>query len=208
MELTQRINRLGLFTASSIYKLMVSGKAKDQLFGKEAMTYIYEKIAEIVTGESPIQARSASLEWGNENEKDASMWLQQTHPHKYHGKEDAVFYPYCKYAGGSPDGLHDDYVVELKCPYVSANHIQWLVNKSQEWLKKSHFDYYVQVQFNMACTGKETGIIASYDPRTVEHAHRMAIIEIERDEDLLNELCHIRIPAAGKIIGDALKTLS
>lgn len=207
MELKQRINRLGLFTASSIHKLTEKGKAKGELFGKGAMTYIYEKIAEIITGECPVQARSASLEWGNEHEKDASMWLSQTHPHTYHGKENAVFIPYSKFAGGSPDGLHDDYVVELKCPYISANHIQWLVNKSPEWLKKAHFDYYVQTQFNMACTGKERGIIASYDPRTVEPEHRMAIIEVERDNELLTELCEVRIPTAVDIIKQALQTI-
>lgn len=207
MELQQRISRLGMFTASSIWRLMQSGRAKDKLFGDTAMTYIYEKIAEIVTGESAPQARGVSLDWGNEYEKDASMWLQKTHPHTYHGKENFVFFEYNQYAGGSPDGLSDTHVFEYKCPYVSSNHVQWLVNKTPEWLKKAHNDYYVQLQFNMACTGKQKGIIASYDPRTVEPQHRMAIIEVDRDNDLLTELCEVRIPAAVEIIKQALQTI-
>lgn len=208
MELQQRVNRLGMFTASSIYKLMQSGRAKDKLFGDTAMTYIYEKLAEIVTGEYAKPARSASLDWGNEYEKDASMWLQKTYPHKYHGKEDFVFYNYNEFSGGSPDGLSDTHVFEYKCPFVSANHIKWLVNNNQEWLKKEHNDYYVQLQFNMACTGKEMGIIASYDPRTVSHEHRMAIIEVERDTELLKDLCEVRLPAAVGIITKSLKLIS
>lgn len=206
MEQTQRISRLGMFTASSIWQLMKGGRSKE-LFGQQAMTYIHEKIAEIITGESKPQARSASMDWGNQNEKDAYLWLNKTHPHEYMGKENFKFYEFNQFSGGSPDGMSESAVFEYKCPYNSSNHIEWLMYGSPEWLKKEHFDYYVQLQFNMACTGKETGFIASYDPRTVDHKHRMAIIEVERDKELVEDLTSIRIPAAVKIITDTLVTL-
>ena len=207
MEQIQRVTRLGMFTASSIYRLMQGAKGGG-LFGKDALKYINEKIAEIITGEAPKQAFSASMDWGNQNEKDAYLWLNRTHPHEYLGKENFKFFEFSPYAGGSPDGLCEKSVYEYKCPYNSSNHIEWLINKSQEWVKKEHYEYYVQLQFNMACTVKETGIIASYDPRTVDHQHRMAIVEMERDEDLIKELTEIRIPEAVEIITNTLKHLA
>lgn len=206
MEQAQQISRLGIFTASSIYKLMGKGKNKGQYFSDTAMTYIDEKIAEIITGEKAVQARSASMDWGNNYEKDASLWLQKTHPHTYLGKENFKFYPYGKYAGGSPDGENETTIFEYKCPFVSANHVKWLRNKNQEWLKAVHMDYYVQIQFNMVCAKKNQGVIQSYDPRTVDHKHRGAIIEVEPDIELIEELKE-RIDKAALIITETLQII-
>lgn len=212
MQQEQTISRLGMFTASGIWQLCKSGRKKDELFGEQAMTYINTKIAEIVTGESAPQAKSASMDWGNMYEKDASMWLDSYFNinHKYYGKENFVFWQYNAFSGGSPDGETEDSVVEFKCPYNSANHIKWLLaSKSTmqtSWLKENHFDYYCQVQFNMLSGKKPTGIIASYDPRTVEPSHRMALLNILRDEDFLSDLDN-RINKGAGIISDALKII-
>lgn len=198
MEAKQSINRLGLFTASQIYLLYPNGKrtaeqAKLNLpapdFSVQGYSYIMDKLAEIVTGECKPQVSSASLSWGVSNEKDASMWLQATHPHEYMGKENFKFFPYNEYSGGSPDGLSDTHVIELKCPYNASNHIKWLLYGSPKWLKTEHPDYYAQVQFNMLCCKRDKAIIASYDPRTIEHTHRMAAIEVYRDDVYIEEMC-------------------
>lgn len=210
MEQVQRITRLGMFTASSIWQLMQSGKSKDKMFGEKAMTYIFEKIAEIVTGESKPQAKGAALDWGNGYEKDASMWLSSYYgiEHEYHGKENFVFWDYNAYSGGSPDGATGKSVIEFKCPYNSSNHIQWLMasGNANEWLKKQHFDYYVQLQFNIACGKKENGIICSYDPRTVDEKNRMKVLHIAYDEELIKDLDN-RINEAAKIISNAINVL-
>jgi hypothetical protein len=129
------------------------------------------------------------------------------HPHEYLGRENFKFFEFNQFAGGSPDGISDDCIFEYKCPYNSSNHVGWLLNKSAGWLKKEYFEYYVQLQFNMLCAGKKKGIIASYDPRTVESNHRMAIIEMEYDEEMMNDLTLFRIPAAVQIITNALEIL-
>lgn len=211
MELQQKVSRLGKFTASSIYLLLKRGRAKDAIFGDAALTYIYEKIAEIITGESKQQAKSSSLDWGNEHEKDAYMWLNKMIPHTYLGRENFKFYWNDKYSGGSPDGENEDTIFEYKCPYTSANHIQWLLGASgdnhNKWLYKNHFDYYCQLQFNMKCTGKKSGVIASYDPRTVEPEHRMAVLYIKYDAKLLSQL-DTAISEAVKIIQAALGNIN
>lgn len=206
MEQAQRVSRLGMFTASGIWQLCKSAKGGG-LFGQQAMTYIHEKIAEIVTGECKMPAKSFSMDWGNENERDAYMWLNNIHPHEYLGKENFKFFEYNQYAGGSPDGLSEDTVYEYKCPFVSSNHIEWLLNPTVDWLKKEHFEYYAQLQFNMACCKRNKGVIASYDPRTVESKHRMAIIYVERDNEFISDLVDVRIPAAVSIITQALQSI-
>jgi hypothetical protein len=204
MELKQSINRLGLFTASCIFVLNQDGK-KDT-FSVAAMTYIMEKVAEVITGECKPQVGGVSLSWGNDNEKDADMWLQKFHPHEYMGKGNFKFFPYNEFSGGSPDGLSDTHVIELKCPYNAANHVQWLLYGSPEWLQKNYPEYYAQIQFNMLCCKRHYALIASYDPRTIEHNHRMKIIEVERDEPYLEKLT-TRIDLAVGIVKDCYKKL-
>jgi len=205
MEQKQSSRRLGLFTASSIHLLMQDGK-KD-VFSVTAMTYIMEKVAEVITGECKQQVSSASLSWGNDNEKDAAMWLQQTYPFEYMGKDNFKFFAYNEFSGASPDGLADTYGVELKCPYNAANHVQWLLNGSPEWLQKTHPEYYGQIQHGMLCCKRDKWLIASYDPRTIEPQHRMKIIEVERDGPYLEKLV-TRIDLAVNIVKDCYKKLS
>lgn len=199
-----------MFTASSIWKLKSKPKSGAGIFGQTALTYIDEKIAEIVTGEALVQANSASLTWGNENEKDAAMWLQQSIPFEYMGKENFKFFNYNEFSGGSPDGVNDTHVIELKCPYVSANHIGWLKASKQvdhnTWIYKNHPEYYAQVQFNMMCCKREQAIIASYDPRTVDHTHRMAQLVISKEILYCTDL-DMRITEAVKIITETLNII-
>ena len=41
--------RLGKLTCSRFDDMMVSGRGKDDKFGKACMTYVYEKVAELLT---------------------------------------------------------------------------------------------------------------------------------------------------------------
>lgn len=200
-----------MFTASSIWKLKSKPKTGGGIFGQTALTYIDEKIAEIITGEGAAQAKGASLDWGNAYEKDAAMWMQKIVPFEYMGKENFKFFEYNQFSGGSPDGLSDTHVVELKCPYVSANHIGWLkaskAGGHNTWLYKTHPEYYAQVQFNMMCCKKEQATIASYDPRTVEHTNRMAILCISKDEAYCSDL-DMRVTEGAKLISETLSSLA
>lgn len=215
----QRTTRLGCFTASQIGNLMKSGRAKGQLFGDTAMTYIYSKIAEYITGEPAPSASAVSMDFGKAYEKDAAMWLQQSIPFTYHGAENFIYLEYNQFAGGSPDGLSEDAVIELKVPYVPGNHVKTLIAATMNtmehnaWLSNQHPDYYAQLQFNMLCADKHfgtitrKGIYATYDPRTINPEHRMAILYIERDEMFLDEL-KMRIEKATEIVTNELTKLN
>lgn len=190
-----------MFTASEIWKLC--GKKG---LGDTGTTYIHEKVSEFITGERKQQASTMATEWGNNNEKDAYLWfVQETKIEaKYHGKEDFVFLEYNQFSGGSPDGFFDNGVLEIKCPFVTSNHVAAL-SGGIDWLRKKD-EYYCQLQFNMMCAKAEKGILVSYDPRTIEPQHRMALIDVEPDIDL-QLLIHSRIEQAAEIVKSILNKI-
>lgn len=206
--------RLGRFTASEIYKLMKGGRKKDQLFGQGAMTYIEEKIAEIVTGEAKELEGLKALEWGAANELDAITLFQQMHFEEvqHFGLSNPEFFEWNSVSGGSPDGLTHTAVVEVKCPYVSSNHVGFLIasklpiEQQAEWLKENWDNYYCQVQFNMLCCNRGKGYLISYDPRTVKPEHRIAVLEVMADGDFQMDI-DFRISEAKKIVKQALNTI-
>ena len=63
--------RFGKFTASEIWKLLVGGKAKNDIFGETAKTYIKEKAVEILTQRRKESFSSRATDWGNEWEYKA-----------------------------------------------------------------------------------------------------------------------------------------
>ncbi len=206
--------RLGRFTSSEIHRLMKSGRKKDQVFGQGALTYIEEKIAEIVTGEAKELEGIKALEWGAANELDAIMLFKEQHDEEveFFGVGNPEFFQWNSVSGGSPDGLTPTAVVECKCPFVSSNHVGFLIASKlpksiqADWLKENWENYYCQVQFNMICCKREKAYIISYDPRTVKPEHRLAILEIDADVDFQMEIDH-RISEAKKIVKLALETI-
>lgn len=54
--------------------------------------------------------------------------------------------------GASPDGITDDYVVEIKCPYKQNTLSQYYING------KLGKKYYAQIQTQMHMTGKRKGL--------------------------------------------------
>ena len=179
-------SRLGKITSSNFHKLMGKGRAKDAEFSSTGYSYLYEKIAEMITGEqgSDLSGMKA-IEWGNEMEQHAVTALKKKgYEFEYFGKENPKFFDYNKYSGGSPDGLNNDTVFEIKCPFNSTHHIVNLIGsrgfRPADWLKTNRIEHWTQVQFNMMCTNTDKGLLASFDPRCADANHVLAIFEIEK----------------------------
>src|SRR5207253_7226161 len=84
-------------------------------------------------------------------------------------------------AGCSPDGLvGDDGLVEIKCPNT-ATHIETLIAKSVPT------KYVTQIQFQLACTGREWCDFVSYDPRMPE-AMQFFCVRVHRVPEIIEEL--------------------
>ena len=185
-------DRLGNFSSSECYKLLVSSKTKDKLFGDTAMTYIYEKVAEMLTGECEPQAKSASLDWGINHEREAfDAYIEKTGRTNVHifGTENPVFFPLKDFpAGGSPDGLiENERVIEVKCPYTSKVHVENCIMTLEEF-KKERKEYYVQCQINMIVTNTLKCDFCSYDPRVINEDHQLSVLEIPFDREFCDNL--------------------
>ena len=152
--LKARANR---FTASVVHKLMGSSRSGSPL-SKTAETFVYERAAEILTGQSkPVYGDA--LEWGIAHEQYAFFNFNQQNFQEwtYYGGETYVFIPYGEYSGYSPDGLSEDAILEIKCPYNSGIHLKNFNIYDADSLKQIHSEYYWQMQLGMLATDLDYG---------------------------------------------------
>ena len=173
--------RTNRFTASVVHKLMGSSRTGG-LLSKSAETFVYEKAAELLTGQvKPIYGDA--LEWGKQYELDAFHVFdsQNFEQFTYYGGETYVFIPYGNYSGYSPDGLSENAILEIKCPYNSGIHLKNFSIYDADSLKSVHPEYYWQMQLGMIASNLENGYFVSYDPRMPENK-QIHVAEIERHE--------------------------
>lgn len=192
---------MGLFTASSIHKIM---GAKG--LGDTGLTYIKTKVAEAL-GVRENEAYSKAIEWGNENEPEAKEYYSIAFK-KEISTPSFIVASWSKDFGCTPDGLIDGEKkgIEIKCPFVPANHIDNLLIKSQKDLKAIRKEYYWQIVACMAVLDYDKWDFVSYDPRFTGY-NRMVSIEIIRDaED--EALLKSRIEEASEIKQSMLKQLN
>ena len=197
--LKARANR---FTASVVHKLMGVSRNGETL-SKTTQSFIYEKAAEILTGYSkPVYGDS--LEWGITKEADAFHMFADNDFNEwtYYGGDTYVFIPYGEYSGYSPDGLSEDAILEIKCPYNSGIHLKNFNIYDADSLKQIHPEYYWQMQLGMLATDLDYGYFVSYDPRMPE-GKQMHIGKIERHE-VDYELTE-KLEAAGELLESILQ---
>ena len=173
--------RCGKITSSEVYKIMSSGRK--ETFSQTAKSYIKMKAAEVLTNEPKDIPTTYAMEWGNSHEFEAMQFLQEKIKKEilHFGNANPVFYEKSKYWGGSPDGLMGEYVIEIKCPFNSSEHLEHLMFKTQEDLKDYAPEYYWQIVSNMLLTDKEKAFFISYDPRYLEQ-YRIKMLEIKLDK--------------------------
>lgn len=169
--------RLGKVTASRVADVV----AKTKTGASASRTnYMAELIAERLAGEPADKFTNAAMQWGTDMEPQARA--------AYEFRTDAevtqvgfVLHPSIDQAGCSPDGLIDeDGLIEIKCPNT-ATHLETLLGQAVP------AKYETQMQFQMACTGRQWCDFVSYDPRMPE-SMRMFIKRVERDDKRIKEL--------------------
>ena len=194
--------RLSRFTASEIHKLMGSSRSGDVL-SKTAETFVYEKAAEILTGQRKAIYGDA-LEWGKQYESDAFNHFARItfEEFTYYGGETYVFIPYGDHSGYSPDGLGKDAILEIKCPYNSAIHLKNFTIYDADSLKALHPEYYWQMQLGMIASDLDKGYFVSYDPR-MPQGKEIHIAEIERH--LVQDEIDEKLNAAAELLNNVIK---
>lgn len=195
--------RAGRFTSSEFYKLMEMGKREmtpeekaarpkkgkgsgvnfvpdPTKMSKGGLTYINQKVAEVLTGQPKPSAYAYPLVYGKETEPEAVQYFEQLTGMVC---EEVGFQPFGDYAGGSPDRLiGEDDGLEIKCPYASENMVDYLMLTDLWDLKRNHPDHFWQCVTLLFFTGRKRWHFAAYDPRMKDDKHKMVHIVIPRDK--------------------------
>lgn len=180
--------RLGKVTASRIADVCSRTKTG---WGAGRKNYMAELVAERLTGSRTEGFTNAAMQWGTETEPEARSAYQFQINCRV-GQIGFVPHPSIAETGASPDGLvRDDGLVEIKCPNT-ATHLETLLGA--ELPQK----YFYQIQWQLACTGRQWCDFVSFDPRLPEsmrlHVERVkredaVIASLEKDvTEFLNEL--------------------
>lgn len=155
---------------------------------KSAETYIYKKLAEEITGGTCLDynLQTKEMKWGHEYEPAArELYEQRT------GQTVTLcgFIEWSDIFGGSPDGLvGDEGGIEIKCPYNSATHAQYLLLETPEDLQRLKPEYYTQIQGNMMVCDRKWFDFVSYDPRVQNKSLSLKILRIPRDDEYIEEI--------------------
>lgn len=193
--------RAGRFTASEMWKLMDSGtremtaaelKARPKTgvgsrakyiedpscLSKTTQTYIRTKVAETLTGHAAEEVNSAPTRWGDEFEPIAADFFKEKTGLEY---EIVSFVPFGDHAGGSPDrkikGTNE--ILEIKCPYNSANQIDYLMLTDQWDLMREYPEHYWQCMSNMLFMDSNICHFVTYDHRMKEDKNKMFYLPIK-----------------------------
>ena len=189
--------RLGNVTASRVADVIAKTKSG---YSASRDNYMAQLICERMTGTVAESFTSSAMQWGTETEPLARA--------AYESAADVLVdqvgyvpHPVINRAGASPDGLVGaDGLLEIKCPNT-ATHIETLLSE------KVPSKYITQMQWQMACTGRQWCDFVSFDPRlpdglqlfvsrveayseyitTLEHEVEMFLIELDNKIFKLNE---------------------
>lgn len=172
-----KAERAGKATASRIADIIAKTKSGPSA---SRANYLAQLVAERLTGEPSEGFTSAAMAHGTATEPEAR--------NAYAFATDAdvvqvgfIPHPSIEWCGASPDGLvGDDGLVEIKCPNT-ATHI--------ETLRGDGIDrkYVLQMQWQMACTGRKWCDFVSYDPR-LPASMSLHIRRVERDDILIADV--------------------
>jgi putative phage-type endonuclease len=168
--------RLGKVTASRVAD--ITSKTKSG-YSTSRANYMAELLCERLTGTKADGYVNAAMQWGIDIEPSAREAYQSLLGVLVE-ETGFVNHPDITMAGASPDGLIGDVgMVEIKCPTTSV-HIDTLMSGV---VPSKHM---AQIQWQMACTGRNWCDFVSYDPRMPENM-RMFVQRVDRDETYIEE---------------------
>lgn len=169
-------SRLGKVTASRVSDVLATTKTSVSASRKN---YLAELVCQRLTGEVEAGYVNAHMERGIELEPEA----RAAYEFKYGvvvTEVSFVDHPSIEMTGASPDGLvGDDGLIEIKCP-TAANHIETLM--ADEAPKK----YFAQMQWQMACTGRQWVDFVSYCP-SLGGKLDLFIKRVPRDDEYISQ---------------------
>lgn len=170
--------RLGKVTASRIDDVV---KKTRNGYSAARQNYLLQLVCEHLTATISTNPTSQAMNWGTEHELEARLAYT-----RITGQDvelaPFVLHPRLPLAGASPDGyVSFDGLIEIKCPYNSANHVMTLAHHEIQ------SEYMHQMQFQLACTQRDWCDFVSFDPRMPPHL-QCYIQRIYRMEDMIRSI--------------------
>lgn len=170
--------RCGKVTASRVADVIATTKSGVSASRKN---YLAQLVAERLTGTVEAGYSNAAMQWGTEKEPEARALYAIMHAVEEVTEASFVEHPDIGMTGASPDGyVGENGLVEIKCPNT-ATHIETLL--SQVVPAK----YITQMQWQLACTGRDWCDFVSYDPRMPESL-RIFVRRVPRDPEMIYRL--------------------
>jgi putative phage-type endonuclease len=156
--------RVGKVTASGFKHVIDRTKAGKR--SADGQKYLWQQVIERLTGQPAPVARTVAMQWGTDQEPAALQAYVEAHI--LHVEAVGFVQHPTLAVGCSPDGLvterspatgsASDGLIEIKCPYNSANHLE-------TWLSGMPEEHMAQVQGQMWLTGRQWCDFVSFDPR-------------------------------------------
>ena len=163
--------RIGKVTASRVADVIAKTKTG---YSASRDNYMAQLVCERLTNQKGESFSNAAMQWGTETEPLARISYEVAH-NVLVDEVGFVPHPTIEMAGASPDGLvGDDGLLEIKCPNT-ATHIETLLSQTVPG------KYNTQMQFQMACTGRQWCDFVSFDNRLPAEL-QLFVKRVPRDE--------------------------
>jgi putative phage-type endonuclease len=162
--------RLGKVTASRVADVIARVKSG---YSASRANYQAELICERLTGAAQDSFTNAAMQWGTANEPEARALYEFIAGVEVE-QIGFAHHPEIAMSGASPDGLVGDVgLLEIKAPNT-ATHLETLLSE------KVPAKYDTQMQWQMACLGRQWCDFVSFDPRLPAEM-RLFVKRVERD---------------------------
>ena len=171
--------RTGKVTASRVKDVLA--KLKSGKPGAERERYLWELVAERLTREPTRHFTNAAMQHGVEYEINARIEYEFRAGNPVQEIGFCIHRTYDHF-GCSPDGLVGEYgLVEIKCPFNSAVHLQTLIAGEMP------AEHMAQIQAQLAVMGREWCDFVSFDPRMPD-PYNCFIARVNRDEKYIDAM--------------------
>lgn len=170
--------RLGKVTASRVADVIAKIKSG---YGASRATYKAELLVERLTGKPTQGFVSAAMQHGIDTEDEARAAYEFDRGVSV-VEVGFIDHPIIAMSGASPDGyVGDSGMVEIKCPQP-AGHLETLRTKAIP------AKYFTQMQWQMACAGRDWCDFISYQPDLAEAGMGLFIQRVHYDGAYIKEL--------------------
>lgn len=169
--------RLGKVTASRVADVIAKTKTG---YSTSRDNYMAQLVCERMTNTVAESFTNTAMAWGTETEPLARA-AYEAYADVLVDEVAMITHPTIEASGASPDGLvGDDGMLEIKCPNT-ATHIDTLLSQSVPG------KYNTQMQWQLACTGRQWCDFVSFDSRMPEGL-QIFVKRVFRDDDYIKTL--------------------